>query len=58
MGHCQITTTDRYCHLHSTAVVIDVARLTGGGVSGRCEPEKETAEPEGPASVKVINISG
>lgn len=58
LGHCQLTTTDRYCHARGEAAVVDVAGLlAGGGVKGWCEPPNETAGPEGPAADKASNFS-
>jgi integrase len=57
MGHCQISTTDRYCHPHSEALVIDVASLAEGGVCGRCVSPNEPADPEGSAGEKSNRIS-
>lgn len=57
MGHSQLSTTDRYCHPRSNAMVIDVASLAGMGVWDGCVVEKEAADPEGSAKVKSNKIS-
>ena len=45
LGHCQISTTDRYCHARAEAAVIDVTELVGGVKEG-CERPKEGVDPK------------
>lgn len=41
LGHTQITTTDRYCHVQAPAIVIDLAALDG---KDGCQSNKRTEE--------------
>lgn len=53
LGHCQLSTTERYCHPRQMATVIDVTSFVGGVTPG-CEPEKQEADPVGSASRKAM----
>lgn len=46
LGHCQLSTTERYCHPRQSAAVVDVQGLLGGGVTGWCDPEKNKADSQ------------
>jgi integrase len=42
LGHCQLSTTDRYCHARTDAVIIEVSNLLGG-----VSEEKTEDDPTG-----------